>query len=584
MNFSTWEEIVADADREGEVEPISKPPGTPGVLEIIGKGLTAEDLIDAHRRDADQRQRQIESEPLPATIYDVVAEAAAEVPDQLAWNFFETEEAWTYRQIVDTVNCLASALSRLGVAKGTHVGVMLPNRPAFPLTWLALGRLGAVMIPINIGYTGRELDYVVNDGDVDYLVIDAACLPTLDAMAERPARLAEERIVVHGGPIAPGRHGFDALIGFGDPDFVPFETAGPDDLMNIQYTSGTTGFPKGCMLTHSYWVGTGKVAARRDGIVLKNIFANQPFYYMDPQWMTLMAAFQRGTLHAVLKPSGSRFMERARRFSIHFCIFPEVVYKQPAHARDADNAIRRANIYGIRPSIHASIEERFNFAAREAFGMTEVGSTLFVPIEDRAMVGQGSCGRPVAFRRCRIVDDEGRDVPVGEVGELIVAGFNIIRGYYKKPEATAQAFFGEWFRTGDLFRRDARGYHYIVGRKKDMIRRSGENIAAREVESVLLEMPEVRDVAVIGVKDPDRGEEVKALVVLAPGHSPQTVPPARLLDHARSRLARFKVPRYVAYRDSFPRTPSMKIRKGELRSETADLRQGAYDAVDNVWR
>lgn len=556
----------------------------PEVLRILGKGLTLDDLIDAHVRDAEARQRQIESEPLPPTIYDVVAEAAAEVPDQLAWHFFETDEALTYREVIERVNRLAGSLAALGVAKGSHVGVMLPNRPAFPLTWLALGRLGAVMIPINIGYTGRELDYILNDGDAEFLVIDGACLPALEAMAERPARLDDRRIVVHEGPTPGGRHDFAALLAAGDPGFVPAETAGPDDLMNIQYTSGTTGFPKGCMLRHCYWVGTGKVAARRDGIVMKNIFANQPFYYMDPQWMTLLAAFQRGTLFAVLKPSGSRFMERVRRFGIHFCIFPEVVYKQPPRPDDADNRIRRANIYGVRKEIHADLERRFGLVAREAFGMTEVGTTLFVPIEATDMVGQGSCGRPAAFRRCRIVDDEGRDLPDGEVGELVVAGFNILLGYYKKPEATAEAFFGEWFRTGDLFRRDARGYYYIVGRKKDMIRRSGENIAAREVESVLLEMPEVQDAAVIGVKDPERGEEVKALVILAPGHDRESVPPERILEHAARRLARFKVPRYIAYRERFPRTPSMKIRKGELRSESEDLRLGAYDSVEKVWR
>ncbi len=556
----------------------------PAVLDILGKGLTEADLIDAHLRDPDARQRQIESEPLPATNYDVVAEAAAEVPDQTAWNFFETEEALTYREVIERVNRLAHGLAGLGVAKGSHVGVMLPNRPAFPLAWLAIGRLGAVMIPINIGYTGRELDYILNDGDAEFLVIDAACLPAFEAMQERPAHLEATRIVVHGAEPTEGRQGFEALIAAGDPAFVPAETAAPDDLLNIQYTSGTTGFPKGCMLRHSYWTGTGKVAARRDGIVMKNIFANQPFYYMDPQWMTLLAAYQRGTLFAVLKPSGSRFMERARRFDIHFCIFPEVVYKQPARPDDGDNAIRRANIYGVRKEIHEDLQRRFDLTAREAFGMTEVGTTLFVPIEATEMVGQGSCGRPAAFRRCRIVDDEGRDVPDGEVGELVVAGFNILLGYYKKPEATAEAFFGEWFRTGDLFRRDARGYYYIVGRKKDMIRRSGENVAAREVESVLLEMPEIQDAAVVGVKDPDRGEEIKALVILAPGHDRESVPPERILAHAASRLARFKVPRYLAYRERFPRTPSMKIRKGELRTEAEDLRVGAWDAVDGIWR
>ena len=556
----------------------------PDVLHIIGKGLTRGELIDAHFRTPDERQRQIEVEPLPPTIYDVVAEAASEVPDQLAWNFFETEETLTYREVVDGVNRLASSFNRLGITKGTHVGVMLPNKAAFPLTWLALGRLGAVMIPVNIGYTGRELDYVLNDGDAEYLVIDSACLAALEMMSERRPSLTADKIIVHGAAAEGGHRAFEGLLAEGDPAFTPAEIVGPDDLMNIQYTSGTTGFPKGCMLPHCYWTGTGKVAARRDGIVMKNIFANQPFYYMDPQWMTLLAAYQRGTLHVALRPSGSRFMERVRRFGIHFCILPEAVYRQPPRADDCDNAIRRANIYGIRSSIHADIQARFNLVAREAFGMTEVGTTLFVPIEEVGTVGRGTCGRPSAFRRCRIVDDEGRDVPQGEVGELVVAGFNIFRGYYKKPEATAEAFFREWFRTGDLFRQDQDGYFYIVGRKKDMIRRNSENISAREVESVLLEMPEIHQAAAIGVKDPDRGEEVKALVILANGLTADAVPPDRILEHARQRLARFKVPRYIAYRETFPLTPSMKIKKGVLRSEAPDLRVGTYDAVDGIWR
>lgn len=571
-------------DRQEEPFSSSTNEKQPAILTIIGKGLQVSDLVDAHFRNADERQKQIESEPLPPTIYDLVAEAAAEVPDQTAWNFFETDEALTYRQVIDRVTRLASALAGLGVRKGAHVAVMLPNRPAFPMTWLALGRLGAVMIPINIGYTGRELDFVLNDSDTEFLVIDAAFLDTLSAMERQPAILTSERIVIHDGPDARGEHDFQSLVDAGDPEFIPDETVGLDDLLNIQYTSGTTGFPKGCMLRHSYWVGTAKASGRRDGIILKNIFANQPYYYMDPQWMTLLAAIHRGTLFSVLKPSGSRYMERARQFDIHFGIFPEVVYKQPPHPEDGNNSIRRVNIYGIRPAIHADIEKRFNLVAREAFGMTEIGGTLFVPVEAVDMIGKGSCGRPAAFRRCRVVDDDGNDLPDGAVGELVVAGFNILTGYYNRPDATAESFFGEWFRTGDLFRRDAQGYYYIVGRKKDMIRRSGENIAAREVESVLLELPEIHDVAVIGVKDPDRGEEVKALIILKDGHTAESTPPARILDFASGRLAKFKLPRYIAYRDEFPRTPSMKIRKGELRTESEDLRVGAYDAADDVWR
>jgi crotonobetaine/carnitine-CoA ligase len=160
----------------------------------------------------------------------------------------------------------------------------------------------------------------------------------------------------------------------------------------------------------------------------------------------------------------------------------------------------------------------------------------------------------------------------------------MLQGYYKKPEATAAAFDGDWFRTGDLFRQDARGYCYIVGRLKDMIRRAGENIAAREVEAVLRGLPQIVEAAAVPVPDDSRGEEVKAYVVLQPGLGPKDVPPERIIAHCEANLARFKVPRYIAYQDRLPKTPSEKIAKQALIQGGADLRAGSYDRVEKRWR
>jgi crotonobetaine/carnitine-CoA ligase len=240
---------------------------------------------------------------------------------------------------------------------------------------------------------------------------------------------------------------------------------------------------------------------------------------------------------------------------------------------DGHNEVRRANVYGLRKEIHAQVEKRYHLNAREAFGMTEIGSTLFVPIDADHMVGSGSCGVPGPFRECRIVN-----------GELQVRGSGILQGYYKKPDATREAFDDGWFRTGDLFRQDENGWYYIVGRLKEMIRRSSENIPAREVESVLRGIPEVADVAVVPVPDELRKEEVKAYVILQPGLTREQVPPERILEHARRYLAAFKVPRYLEYREEFPRTPSGKVRKQVLTGEKPDLRAQSWDRVDNVWR
>ncbi len=361
-------------------------------------------------------------------------------------------------------------------------------------------------------------------------------------------------------------------------------TVDRDDLMNIQYTSGTTGFPKGCMQPQLYWLTMGRVAAHRDGLELKNILIAQPFFYMDPQWLTLMAMEQGGTTFVAAQPSISRFMDWIHRHQIHFCIFPELVYRQPPRPDDGRSALRRIATYGHTKAIHADLERRFNVVAREGFGMTEVGSALSVPFEATHMVGSGVCGVPSAFRECRVVDERGRDVKQGAIGELVIRGPGIFKGYYKKPEANRAAFFGEWFRTGDLFVQDRRGYFTIVGRLKDMIRRSGENIAAREVEAALVAIAGIEDAAAVPVRDPERGEEVKAYIVLKPGYTPDTITPELILGEAAKSLAAFKVPRYLEYVADLPRTPSQKIKKDVLKALKPDPRIGSWDRVDKIWR
>ena len=526
-----------------------------------------------------ERRRQIESEPLPRNIAALLDDAASAAPDRIAWDFFERGERISYAALKERVDRLAGGLASAGVAKGSHVGVMLPNTPAFPLTWLALARLGAVMIPLNIGYTPREMSYVVGDAEAEFLVIDEDRLGTLAALSDRPRALTDDRVFVVGAPGA-GQRRWDALLEEARP--APREAVDCDDLVNIQYTSGTTGFPKGCMLSHRYWLTIGKVNARRDGVAYERILASTPFFYMDPQWLLLMSFYQRATLFVALRQSASRFMDWVRTHRIQFCLFPEIVYKQPPSQQDGDNEVIRVNVYGLGKGIHAALEARFGFVAREAFGMTEVGSGLFMPIEARDMVGSGSCGIPVPFREARIASPDGATVAPGEIGELLLRGPAMLGGYYRKPEATAAAFHGEWFRTGDLFRQDERGYFYIVGRVKDMIRRAGENISAREVEAVLRQMPEIVEAAVVPFPDATRGEEVKVFVVLRPGLGRDDVPPPRIVAHCEASLARFKVPRYVAYIDRLPKTPSEKIAK-HLIAGPSHASAPTYDRVESRW-
>jgi acyl-CoA synthetase (AMP-forming)/AMP-acid ligase II len=528
-------------------------------------------------------RHRLEAEPLPRNLGALLDEASDAVPDRPVLHFIDSGETFTYRELRAAVNRLTNGLTSIGVRKGTHVGVMLPNVPEWPITWLAIARIGAVIVPVNTRYTGRELHYALDDGAADYLVIHDSYLPVLAGVPD-PLPRVEGRVIVVGSEAAGHRRWRDLVDPFG-AELAIADEPGPEDLLNIQYTSGTTGFPKGCLLTQRYWLQCAKTHADCEGRTYSRMLAPTPFFYMTPQWLTLMAFLTRGTLYVAARQSGSRFIEWLHRYRIDFCLFSSAAYKQPPQPIDQDNAIIRVSTYGFPQASQADLERRFDFVAREAFGMTEIGAGLFVPIEATDMVGSGSCGLAVPWRECRIADADGNTQPIGEVGELLFRGPGMLKGYYHKPEATAAAFHGEWFRSGDLARMDERGYVYIVGRAKDMIRRAGENIAANEIEAVLASLNGIAEAAALPVPDDLRGEEVKIYVVLQQGFTPETLSPDRILAHCSKNLASFKVPRFIEYREMpLPRTASEKIAKPVLVAEKADLRTGSWDRLERLWR
>lgn len=527
----------------------------------------------------------LESVYEPITIGQLVSSRARTHGSTTAVDVFDRGERATYSDIDRLSNKYAHALRTLGVRKGDRIGVILPNRIEFPILWFAIAKLGAVMVPMNMRYTTREMEYILSDAGAKFAFVDESAWSVFSAMKPWPLDLAGERAILVGHTSDGTTNTLDDLLkGIGDSSVE--EDIGPDDLLNIQYTSGTTGFPKGCMLTHDYWSVFSYQAACWDGQLYQRYLSAQPFFYVDPQWHLLNSFRQSGTLYLAPQLSSTRFISWIKQHRIEWCSFPELMARQ-AEAADDDGAtcLKQILNWGWGPDTVRQFRKRFRVRTQEAYGMTEIGFGTRMPSELDELADSGSVGIRAPFRALQLMNEDGGPTSVGEVGELWVKGRGIFKGYWNKPEVNTALFEGAWFKTGDLMRRDELGFYWLVGRTKDMIRRSSENIAAREVEAVIREIPEIADVAAVPVRDAKRGEEVKIYVELREGFTPENLAVERILEHARAHLAMFKVPRFIAFIPRLPRTTTStnKVLKRELMA-VSDPTAGAYDAEEKRWR
>ena len=520
----------------------------------------------------------------PENFQELIDRAANLYPTTLALNFFEQEpqaKSITYADLRVSIYKLADGLQQQGIKKGTHVAVIMSNRIEFPISWLAIAVIGAVMIPVNPAYTSTELDYVLNDSDAEFLIIEDRFLPTLEAMSKRPEAMTDESVIIVTDKDA--KNNWNSIVSRGSKDAQYNYQVNSDDLLNIQYTSGTTGFPKGCMQSQKFWIMAGCIAALRNKDI-KSVLADAPFFYFDDQLMVIMGLYSGMIVYVSEGMSVSRFLDWIEDHKIELAYFPTPILETPPSPRDSATSLKKFIGFALNAELTRLVEERFNVLTRDSFGMTEVGVGLFVPDTVNSDAALNSCGLPAPFRDVKIVDDNGNEVESGSPGELWMKGAGIINGYYKKPEANKETFVDGWFRTGDVFIADELGYHTIVGRIKDMIRRSMENISALEVETVIRSKQGIEDAAAIAVPDKKRDEEVKIYVLLSAGYTTEQISPADIIIHCQQRLAPFKIPRYFEYVESFPYTPSAKVAKHQLKDMKTDLRKDSWDELDQCWR
>ncbi len=479
---------------------------------------------------------------------------------------FWCDEEITYRQLNERVNRVANGLKELGVKKGDVVSVYLPNCPDYYYVWFGIVKLGAVFGPINAMFKGDEVRHVLSDSGAVALITTEALLDTINAIrGDCPA--LREVICLEGE--RPGATAYARLMEH-SPELAPVEIA-RDDLAAIVYTSGTTGRPKGAMMTH--WNQISNTMASADSVPMAPGEARLglilPLFHANAQTTSLVQFYTGGAVAMWERFSPSDFWETVDRYRPKtFSAVPTVLsillmapVKEGLDIRSLEFVICGGAPLPV--DIIQRFEESFNLRVMEGYGLTE-GTCVSSLNPFWGVRKVGSIGLPLRGQPMRIVDDDMNELPPGEYGEIVVKGPNVMKGYYNNPEATAETLVDGWLRTGDMGYMDEDGYFFIVDRKKDMIIRGGENIYPREIEEVLFTHPQIAEATVIAKPDPIWGEEVLALVVLAPGAS---LTEDDVKEFCSQRLADYKLPREVIFRADLPKTLTGKVQKKLLKEE-----------------
>ncbi len=490
-----------------------------------------------------------------------------ECPDKVFLKFADTGEAWTYRHFRLLVLQTALGLQQLGVEQGDHVLVWMPNTREHLRVFFAINYLGGVYVPINTAYKGGLLAHVIENSDAALTVVHADLVPRFEGVSLAALKTA---VVVGERVTCPGlqTHYYEDVLlpqsGRLEPLKRPIE---PWDSQSIIYTSGTTGPSKGVLSSYLHLFTNAGPETWHCVTGEDRFLVNMPLFHIGGMGVTWVMFVRGGSVAFVDRFDTASFLDtvRATGSTATFLlgVMASFLEKLPPSPSDADTPLRLVFMVPLAGDI-PGFSKRFGVDVYTIFNMTEISTPIFS--EPNPLV-RGTCGKKREGVEVRLVDDNDCEVPIGTVGEMLVRtdrpwGMN--SGYYKNPTATAAAWRNGWFHTGDSFRMDAEGNFYFVDRKKDAIRRRGENISSFEVEADVQAFPAVREVAAVGV--PSEFGEEDVLVVVAP-MAGCTVDAAELLEFLKPRMAHFMVPRYVRVVDELPKTPSNKVMKSELRKQ-----------------
>jgi long-chain acyl-CoA synthetase len=485
----------------------------------------------------------------------LLTDSAARVPEQVAIKLDDTE--LTFRQLDGATAHLAGLLREHGVEAGDRVGIMLPNVPHFPVCYYGTLRGGGAVVPMNVLLKRREVAFYLKDSGAKLLLAWEGFAEDARAGAEDAGA---ECVIVEAA-------GFLDVVGRAE-SLTELVDSGDDDTAVILYTSGTTGTPKGAELTHANLAQNAEVArelfdADADTVTLGAL----PLFHSFGQTCSMNAIVGAGgTLTMIPRFEPGKALEIIQRDRVNVFMGVPTMYGALLHHPEReryDTSTLKLCVSGgsaLPVELLRGFEEAFGCKVLEGYGLSETSPVASFNHPDRERKA-GSIGTPIRGVEMKVVDDEGREVPQGEVGEIVIRGHNVMKGYWQRDDATADAIHDGWFHTGDMARIDEDGYFFIVDRKKDLIIRGGYNVYPREIEEVLYEHPAVREAAVVGVPHDEYGEEVAAAVALKEGES---ISAEELRDYVKGQVAAYKYPRQVWFVEELPKGPTGKILKREI--------------------
>jgi len=493
----------------------------------------------------------------------IVTAGAERAPDDAAIRLGEVE--LSYGSLDDRSARLATLLRERGLEPGDRVGVMLPNVPEFPIAYYGVLRAGGIVVPMNVLLKRREIAYYLEDSGAKLLLAwQGFCGEAGDGCGDAGAELIE---------VEPAS--FAATLEARAPAQGLAEVA-DDDTAVILYTSGTTGSPKGAELTHANLWRNAEVSSRTTcEIAAGNVVLGAlPLFHSFGQTVAMNASLSVGaclTLVPKFEP-GDALATMQRDRVTHFYGVP-TMYGALLHHPERDSYDTSALCTCITGGASMPVEvlrgfeEAFGAIILEGYGLSETSPVACSNHPGRERK-PGSIGEPIEGVEMMLVDENDNPVEQGEVGEIVIRGHNIMKGYWQRPDATAEAMRGGWFHSGDMGRTDEDGYFYIVDRKKDLIIRGGYNVYPREVEEVLYEHPKIREAAVVGIPHDEWGEEIGAAIVL---HEGEELSAEEVSSHVKERIAAYKYPRVVWFIDELPKGPTGKILKREIEKPGARL-------------